>query len=487
MPAPDTAQKLMADLRDRGDLPALDANVSSICSLAGDPAAGAAELTTVILRDCALTACVISTANSAWYHPAEPVKTVSMAILLLGFEKVRALALGLGILKQVGSSAHNRNLHRLFVGAYFAGLFAMGLGRRLGQRTSEELWVAGLLAQLPRLLLAHAFPDRYAALEERMASGKLTLEQACREAFGIDYATLTDEIAGFWHMPASIARVLKSDATNDPQSRALRQAQRLADMLFGNRPGGQAALNACQEEIRALLKDDDFKVNEFVAQTCAEDPNVTRFFQLTPKDVEMMVKIVEWGRVSPSEVAGRLTFGAPKPILSGEPETPASILIGQYLTELMVSLRQQPDINRVLLTAMEAIYRCVGPTCVLLGFLDAAKRNYEGRLYLGPAAAGPATAFRVATNADIHPIQRAALGRPFQFSVRREWPALFQGKVALDAALWMPIVVRGNTVGFCLSARDSATPFSDQEFTWVDALIGHIVAAFERSRPQAGA
>jgi len=36
----------------------------------------------------------------------------------------------------------------------------------------------------------------------------------------------------------------------------------------------------------------------------------------------------------------------------------------------MKSLRRGPDINRVLLTALEALYRCVRPDCVLLAFPD---------------------------------------------------------------------------------------------------------------------
>ena len=100
---------MMAELRSRGDLPALDANVATICSLTEHPLTGAADLTSVILRDAALTASVVSTANSALYSPSEPVKTVSTAILLLGFEKVRAL------FRKELAPRHLRFLHALDV------------------------------------------------------------------------------------------------------------------------------------------------------------------------------------------------------------------------------------------------------------------------------------------------------------------------------------------------------------------------------------
>ncbi|HXG48847.1 MAG TPA: HDOD domain-containing protein, partial [Methylomirabilota bacterium] len=101
MNEPPKTSALLKDLRERGQLPALDENIATLCSLAGDPMACAAELTSVILRDAALTANVLSVANSAAFGPAEPVKTVSAAILLMGFERVRCLATGLGILRQL--------------------------------------------------------------------------------------------------------------------------------------------------------------------------------------------------------------------------------------------------------------------------------------------------------------------------------------------------------------------------------------------------
>lgn len=296
---------MMAELRSRGDLPALDANVATICSLTAHPLTGAADLTSVILRDAALTASVVSTANSALYSPSEPVKTVSTAILVLGFEKVRALALGLSILKQMEQNAQNRNLYRLFACAYFSGMFAMALGRRLGHPNPEELLVAGVLTQLPRLLLAHGFPDRYAAMEERMSKDKLSLERACEETFGINYHGLTDEIARHWNMPASVGRALKGHG--DSPTSLLRQASRLADMMFGNLSGSAASLEASERDLQTALKNPAFRLAEFIGQTCEADPNVTRFFRLNRNDVEMMVKIIEWGRVNPAEVAAALT------------------------------------------------------------------------------------------------------------------------------------------------------------------------------------
>ena len=172
---------LVTELRLKGNLPALDANVTTICRLTADPLTCTADITAVILRDCSLTSRLIATANSALYRPSEPIKTVSAAILLLGFEKIRAMALALEIIQEMSKCARDRNLYRFFACAYFTGLFAMTLGQKVNYPNPEELLVAGVLSELPRLLLANAFPEKYAVMEKRIMSAQQSLASACLE------------------------------------------------------------------------------------------------------------------------------------------------------------------------------------------------------------------------------------------------------------------------------------------------------------------
>ena len=472
---------VLSELRNKGHLPALDTNVASVCTLADDPLTGTAELTSVILRDPSLTANIISTANSALYHPAEPVTTVSTAILIIGFECIRTLALGLGIFKQVGQTAKNRNLYRLRTCAYFSGMFAMSLAHKAGRKNPEELLVAGMLSQLPRLLLAHAFPDRYAVLERRMTVEKLPLDRACQEVFGTSYHGLAAEIAQFWGMPACVARHIRGEMGNDALGTVLKEAGHIADMMFGNQPGGVAAMAASERELQKALQDSEFKLGEFIGQTCESDPNVNRLFRLSQKDVAMMVSIVEWGKVSSADVAASLVVGVSDALAEGKVIEEPSVLIGQYLAELIRIIRRAPDINRILLTGLEAIHRCIRPDCALLAFPDAAKHRLQGRFLLG--SGGKAGEFVVDLQDDKSPFVRCLKSQqPLHVHARQDLPDSFLTRANLNAVFLAPIVVDRNSIGLCLVGRDKATPFSEQEQLWIDAVMSHFSMAFERSR-----
>jgi HD-like signal output (HDOD) protein len=484
MPDPSKLNDMLAEMRSKGKLPALDANVATICSLTSAPEVATAELTSVILRDPALTADILSTANSALYLREEPIRTISAAVLILGTECVRSLALGLGILKQFGRSAGDRNLHRLFACSYFSGMFAMALGKRTACQKAEELFVAGLLSQLPRLLLAHAFPERYAAMERRVAVEKLPLERVCEETFGVGYSGLAGAIARYWNLPAGVAAHLQGKTGSDIGTRVLGRAAHVADLMFGNEPGGAEALASAAHDIQGLLNDAKFEIGPFVAASCAADPNVQRFFGLAPKDVEMMVRIAEWGRANPAEVASGLTFGAQDPSAAAAAAPDPAVLIGHYLTELTIASRRGTDINRVLLTGLEAIYRCVKPDGALLSFLDPSKQRIVGRFFLGSASQVRITDYVVELRDRNSPAAESMRTRLVaQTSVRRAMPHPFLIDLNLDAVFLVPIVARGDSIGLCVVGREAAVPFTEQERMWMEAVVGMVASAFERTRP----
>jgi HD-like signal output (HDOD) protein len=475
------AQSLVKELRAKDHLPALDGSVEAICALTDDPLTCIADLTAVILRDCSLTSNLITTANSALYGTAEPIKTISAAITSLGFEMIRSLSIGLGLVKQISECARNRNLYRLFAGAYFSGMFATSLGRRLGQDFPEELFVTGILTALPRLLLAHAFPEKYAAMEKKVMAGQEELNRACVEAFGTTYTELAIEIARFWNLPKSVVSLLQGENRSDPWLAMVREASQISDMLFGNARGGAAAMKSVEVRLRKLLRDEDFHLAEFISQTCVADQNTVRFFKLTAQDVEMLVRIVEWGKVNPSEVANLLSFGAATDELNATAQENPAQIIGQILTDLTMSVRSGANVNEILLTAMEGICRCLRPGCVVVAFPDRASRQLEGRMCVGAASGVSVSEFRVSMDNDASAVVRCLnTKKALPASVARDLPSPFLQRLNLDSLLLVPIVAGGRGIGMYVIGRATPLPFSKQEETWSTALVEHVAMAFER-------
>ena len=472
------SQTLVRELSAKGQLPALEANVGAICTLTEDPLTCVADLTAVILRDCSLTSNLIATANTALYGSAESVKTVSAAISTLGFDAIRSLSVGLGIVKQMSQCAQNRNLYRLFAGAYFSGMLSVALGQRMGEDAPEELFVTGLLSGLPRLLLAHAFPEKYAQMEKRVMTAQEDVNHACLDAFGVTYLDLASEIARFWNLPTNVVRILNGEERTDRSLALVRQAGQIADVMFGNARGGAEVLRGLEKKLQLFTRDPSFRVPDFVTETCSADQNTVRFFKLTSQDVEMMVRIAEWGKVNPGDVANLLSFGAASQELKDDAQEDPALIIGQLLADLTMSVRSGTEINKILLTAMEGIYRCLRPACVLVAFSNYASRRIEGRLCLGASVL--ASEFQVSLDENSLIAGCLAARKPVLASVSRDLPLPFLKRLNAEFLLLLPIVTLGKAIGLYLVARETSRPLTKQEETWSAALVEHVAIAFER-------
>jgi HD-like signal output (HDOD) protein len=481
------AMALLGELKAAGKLPAIDVNVANICSLTTDPTTCVADLTAVILRDCALTSAVISAANSVIYAPDHPVKTISTAITLLGFEKIKSLSIGLVLIKQMSQNAPTRNLYRLFACSYFAGLFAMSLGRMVKYEIPEELLVGGVLNTLPRLLLANGFPERYANVEKRVVSEKISTNQACVDEFGVSYDSFAAEVIRYWNLPETAHRFQGNAGGRDRNSRLVAGGVQIADMMFGNLPGGPSALSNAESSLRMALGKPDFDVRGFVGKACAEDPNVRRFFKLDVKDVEMMVRIVEWGKVDSAQVAATLTYGAATDALQ-QPEQDPAIILGYYLTELALAVRKSVDINRLLLMAMEAIYRCVRPDLVLVGFVNKQSQSLEGRFILGSSSAVRPADFRVSAINKSSPVVECLLARQSTtVLVETDLPVPFLTALKIRTVRLIPIVVMDNAVGMFVLGREGTAVYTAQEMMWIEAIASNVCTGFERVKYQLSA
>lgn len=477
------AATLIEEMRRKGTLPALTRNVQDIMELTSHHETSAMELASVIMRDCGLTSNLLSTANSIYYRRIYAIKTVSSAVSLLGFEKVRALALGLSIFKEFMKDVKDQKLARLYAGSYFSGTFAMSLARQYKYSNPEEVFVAGLLANLPHIVLANTFPDRYAVFEQ-LCKGGSTICQACQRVFDVDYDELCKGLASSYNLQGKVSEVLIMGHrdSSDPVLSLVQEAGTISGMLFGDKSGGKDGIEAANERINAILKTESFSVTGFIQHACEEDDNVTRFFHLEKDDVEMMVKVLEWGKASPVELTAKLAFGEKKEEPWRE-EAPES-LIGHFFTELMICHKQSVDVNQVLMLAQEALYRCLAPAEVFMALLDKHTKMLVGRFYTGTNPVLEASDFRFNTVEEISPLidcMNTKVGAHMHVDGKGYCLPRGLQRLILKDILYAPIVVMDKVVGLYLVGRQTDKPFNDKEQAWFDQVVEHVEKAFTRS------
>ena len=173
---------------------------------AENPMSTVTEVASVVSMDPSLAAYVLRLANSPLFSPAARVETVSRAVGLIGLTEIVNLAVG-AVLARLFDKPPRPDLLSLpdfWRHAVAVGLLARALARRRDEAASERFFVAGLLHDMGRLVLAVAEPDLAAAALARAVDSGVSLDGAERLEFNFDHAALGGRICGKWLLPESL-------------------------------------------------------------------------------------------------------------------------------------------------------------------------------------------------------------------------------------------------------------------------------------------
>jgi HD-like signal output (HDOD) protein len=477
-------QELIEEMRSKGNLPAINENVQAITQITNQSHTRSVDLSTVIMRDCGLTSNILATANSVMYRPRYPIKTVTYAVTFLGFEKVRSLALGLSMFNQTMKTAKTQQLGQLYASSYFSGAFASSLAAKNKADNPEEIFIAGLLYRLPWLALANTFPKKFKEMEILISDNNISNNKACKEVFGVEYDEICKALTNIYNLPDKVAKVLRNDDDdNDPLIALIRESGHISNMLFSNNLGGEKAMGKIEVRIKKILGTNEFNISDFIKDTCEQDSNVARFFNLEKEDVDMMVKALEWGKGNPAQIAGKVTLGD---ALTEEekPEDPDS-LIGQFLTDLMIACRKSTEINQVLMLAQEALYRCLFGTEIFTAFYNKSKTMMTGRFYAGKNSRMKAEDFKISMIDNNSPIVKSVNNKEtavFDLTERSFQISLLKNQSHLKTAMISPILTRNLVIGAYFIARANDISFSEKEIAWFEQIVIYVGQAFENSK-----
>jgi putative nucleotidyltransferase with HDIG domain len=168
----------------------------------------AATLAEKMSRDQALAAKTLRLANSSFYGLPGKVRTVRQAVVVLGFDSARALAVASSVIATFGDSGFRRiDVAGFWRHSIAAALCARSLARHANV-DQDYAFIAGLLHDIGRLVLASSFPDDYAqavAYCERMDT---TMSEAELHVLGVDHQRIGQMLAEAWKFPPAIQRAI---------------------------------------------------------------------------------------------------------------------------------------------------------------------------------------------------------------------------------------------------------------------------------------
>lgn len=192
------------------DLPALPAAVLELLELMGREDVDSGALASKISRDQALTAKTLRLANSSFYGVPRSVASVTEAITVLGLRTVRVVVTAAAL---TGCFKPPRCAGFDFA-SYWRQAVSTGVGAKLVAAEigadAETAFTAGLLHDIGQLVLASAFPERFAEVLAHQSSAQVTLYDAEHALLDTDHAAVGALITELWHLPRPIVEAIAS-------------------------------------------------------------------------------------------------------------------------------------------------------------------------------------------------------------------------------------------------------------------------------------
>jgi putative nucleotidyltransferase with HDIG domain len=195
-------------------IPSLPQIYGQLTEALDNPRASTGQIADIISGDSGLAARLLRLVNSAFYCFPSKVESISHAVLLVGTEQIRDLALATSILRSFkGISADLVDMESFWLHSVATGVTARVLATHRREANSELFFVAGVLHDIGRLLMYKSFPDeaREALSRARHRAGPL-LEME-REVFGFDHAAAGGVVLHAWGLPPSLTEMVRCHHT----------------------------------------------------------------------------------------------------------------------------------------------------------------------------------------------------------------------------------------------------------------------------------
>ena len=194
-------------MRFKSDFPVLSATIASVNEVVSSENEPVSALADSVLKDVALTNKILRMVNTVTYSSyGGSVGTISRAVSILGFQKVRGAALSLMLFDHLQNKAQAVDLKDLVTASYFAGVLSRELAAQLHLRNAEEVFICAMFHRLGKLLATFYLHEEASDIARLADAENLNEDQAAHEVLGMTYTELGTGIAKKWNMPEQIVQ-----------------------------------------------------------------------------------------------------------------------------------------------------------------------------------------------------------------------------------------------------------------------------------------
>jgi putative nucleotidyltransferase with HDIG domain len=195
-----------------GNMPSLPTTVAKVLEVCNNPQTSPADLNHVISLDPVLVGRVLKLINSAYYGLGQQVTNLVRAIIMLGINTVKNLALSTAVM---GNLSTNKDFQGLNMEGFWrhslcAGVAAKLLARHRGidPKQTEEYFTAGLLHDIGKIPLNAVLSKEYMLTVSTADRERISLFRAEEKTLGMNHCNAGAMIVKAWKLEGPVGETI---------------------------------------------------------------------------------------------------------------------------------------------------------------------------------------------------------------------------------------------------------------------------------------
>ncbi|MAE61783.1 MAG: hypothetical protein CMJ49_10570 [Planctomycetaceae bacterium] len=172
-----------------------------VIEMARQPDSNIKHIAKTITNDPALSSKILKTVNSSFYSLSKPVSTISHAMVILGLNSVRTLALGFSLLGNLRGSDDDYDMVKFWQRSIYSAVAARDISQRAGIVDQEEAFLAGLLQDMGVMAMVQTLGKEYIDLFVEAGDDHAELSRLEKGHLNLGHAQVGAALAEQWRLP----------------------------------------------------------------------------------------------------------------------------------------------------------------------------------------------------------------------------------------------------------------------------------------------
>lgn len=184
--------------------------VSGIIKIINDPKSTVKDLNEIIQIDPPLSSRVLRLANSAYYCPPKKISEIIRAIIWVGYDAIKELALSQKVCKllNINESLQGCSRSSLWKHSISVAMLSKMIYRREYGERGDNMYAAGLLHDIGLIILEQFRQDEFKAILEKLNAGEKDIISIESELLGFDHAELAKAVMESWNIPKELCMAI---------------------------------------------------------------------------------------------------------------------------------------------------------------------------------------------------------------------------------------------------------------------------------------